>query len=110
MTTTNTATAASIHFQLIGNERGRTITILDGQTMNAGTRASWCTPFATIRRWAADAAAHGVTDIRLCMSRHTRDLGRYNGISFGNGHETAPRGRRFAVRLDVAPLAFDAAR
>lgn len=96
----NTETAATIHFDLVGRNRcGGYVHLLSGTTMSSGIRESWCTPFDTIRRWAADAAANGVTEIRLCMNRHTRDLGRYNGISFCNGGEMAPRGRRFAVRI-----------
>lgn len=94
----NPETAPTITFTLWGREEsGGYVRILDGTTLSSGRRTSWCTPHATIRRWAAAAVADGVTIVHLELRRHTRALGWYNGVSFGNGYESAPRGRRFSV-------------
>lgn len=94
----NPETAPTVTFTLWGrSSSGGYVRILDGTTMSRGRRTSWCTPFATIRRWVDGAIADGVTTVHLELRRHTRALGWYNGVSFGNGFESAPRGRRFSV-------------
>lgn len=69
----------TVHFKLTGHcPRGGSIIILSGTTMSRGVREpSFCTSFATIRRLAANAAANGVVDICLEMSRHTQEHGWY---------------------------------
>lgn len=80
------AACCELTFSLHGvTEYGSAVCLLDGTLMSAGKRTEWCTDHATIRRWAADAAAHGVSKITLRISRHTRRLGTHERrwIKFG---------------------------
>jgi hypothetical protein len=98
----------TIRFTLVANDKyGAPYTVLSGRTVQGGKHAATnpnrgITPYDTIRRWAADALAHGATNLRLEMERHTRNLG-------WSSHERFTRtGTVYKITklTNIKPLAF----